>query len=660
MSERRPYHGYEPNEPTPPTGGNYAKKPLAPAKPMTKAEASAEGAGKTDRSHWSADAWEQPVQPERSYTQRTWDEEDYLPNEAPSDLPARPTKTEDAAPRRSRTDNSYTRPTWDETAYDAEQPNGDAFQTADGIATQYDRFGANSGEARNGVLSARFDRYGEIDEDSLPTTEQDAAFIANEHARVDTGAINRYARPAAGTPDGVSDLSARFAPPLKFELPRATNTEPRDFAYEPSQAEPNVYRTRQPAMRDSAGLGFDPTPRDAYRVEQDNASPRRRRRALKRLLAAMLIVAVIGGAAYLNRGWILEQLKPLLGEKAVESVNQVVNPSLNGAQSKTAAYDPAPVLQVSDQAKKGINAVAGGIGLEPYAVTNSNVIARVQTGENLYDYYLFAAGNGQLLGYYEGLMQNGFLVCANDVFYVAQSPYLIDSQGLPLIDASRYQQSVGADAVLGPMINGWSIISNAGRTAFNYINADGNMLSTLWFAKAYPFTGSSTLAYVDTGNVTDPEERFALYELNRTGGMTMWRHAANMDDVLGCASNVAIMSTGELIRLDGSQTVLCTADDVSAYVDCGAIVARDPATGKYGLFVNGEQHYDFAYDNIGPVASDIQWARAENGLYKQYTVIGLAYPLPLSHYFALQKGEEQEMVALSTGSVYPLLLNDVQ
>jgi hypothetical protein len=54
------------------------------------------------------------------------------------------------------------------------------------------------------------------------------------------------------------------------------------------------------------------------------------------------------------------------------------------------------------------------------------VIQRVAHRGGRHDYYLFAAGTGQLLGYYEGLGANGFLVCPDDVYYIAQPPWLID------------------------------------------------------------------------------------------------------------------------------------------------------------------------------------------------------------------------------------------
>ena len=460
---------------------------------------------------------------------------------------------------------------------------------------------------------------------------------------------NPYARPPADA-DGSDAWSTRFAPPVKFD---SFTAPPPESDLPP--AAPNVYRTRRnvDAVTQSQQAAN-------YSVEPDAAAlqaRRRRKRMLIRVAVILSVVIVLGIAAYLGRNWVFTQLKNIFGEKAVESVQQSVDRTSGTEDAQLTGYDPAPALTVGDKAKKGINAVAGQLGLKAYAVTDTNIIARVANGTDTYDYYLFAASDGKLLGYYEGLPENGFLVCPNNIFYVAVSPYLINAQGRALIDTSRYSQTLGNQPVLGPMINGWALISDAAGTTYNYINADGNALSPLWFSKAFPFTADSTLAYVDTGNVTDPEDRYTLYEMTRSGVMKMWKHAADMSEVLGCANGIACLSDGRLILLDGRQTELTQTDDVSVYADCGAMVVRDPQTGKYGLFVNGARHYDSVYDSIAPVETpDIQWHMEENGLYRQYTVTGMAYPLPLSHYFVLTKGDSEEMVALSTASVYPLLM----
>ena len=632
MSNFRPYDGYEPNEPEYAPANDVHKKTLSPAAALQPGGANRPARG-AEESYPQSTAGDIRGS---AFSARTWNEEDYLPNEPAPAYAARRAQPEYPAGGGARTENPYVRPTWDEAAYQPEQHiQADADETI-----PYDG------------------QY------SQPYEAQDAqTYTAEEQAESRPVApANAYSKPANTMTEAEMQLSARFAPPLKFQLPQAAYHEHADTELDPDHVSPTVYQTRRPSARQGAGMGFDPTQRaDDYRVEAEGLTRsrgKRKGRALKRFLLVLLILAALGAAAYLNRDWLLTQLRSLLGNEAVETVNQAVSQVIGGEKATLVGYDPATAVTISDKAKRGINAVAGNIGLTPYATTNSNVIARVADDHGTFEYYLFAADDGKLLGYYEGLGEDGFAVCAADVYYVAEAPYLINAQGLPLIDSSRYAQAAGADAVLGPMINGWAVITAANGQSCNFINAQGELLSTLWFAKVYPFTATRSLGYVDTGNTTNLEERFALYELTRTGEMKLWRHTPDMSDVLGCAGGVAVLATGDVVRLDGEHTVLCTSDDVSAYVDCAAVVARDTQTGQYGMFVNGEQQYDFAYDSIAPVATDITWTPHQNGLYRQLTVTGMAYPLPLSHYFALQKGEQKEMVALSTGSVYPLLLND--
>ncbi len=531
-------------------------------------------------------------------------------------------------PSATSSGNRYTRPTWDEEGY-----------LSGGKAVMPE----NTVNIPHGKPSAlHFD----ADADTSPHNgENEAKPSVLKHDK----RPNPYARPPADA-DGSDAWSTRFAPPVKFDSFTAPPPEP-----DLPPAAPNVYRTRR-----NVDAVAQPPQAANYSVEPDAAAQqarRRRKRVLTRTAVILSVIVVLGAAAYLGRSWVFAQLKNIFGEKAVESVQQSVDRTSGTEDAQLTGYDPAPALTVGDKAKKGINAVAGQLGLKAYAVTDANIIARVATGTDTYDYYLFAASDGKLLGYFEDLPENGFLACPNDIYYVSIPPYLINAQGRALIDTSRYSQTVGSQPVLGPMVNGWALIGDAEGTTCNYINADGNALSPLWFSKAFPFTADSTLAYVDTGNVTDPEDRYALYELTQSGVMKMWKHAADMSEVLGCANGVACLSDGRLILLDGQQTELARTDNVAVYADCGAMVVRDPQTGKYGLFVNGARHYDSVYDSIAPVDTpDIHWAEASNGFYRQYTVTGMAYPLPLSHYFVLTKGDSKEMVALSTASVYPLML----
>lgn len=606
MSNRTPYDGYEPNEPHPADEGQYGRFARPPA-----------GAASARPQADGQRGWEGLYPPNE-------------PDEAPDDAPG---------------ENPYFRPTWDEAPYRADEPpRARRARPATYDAPEYD---------------------GEAAPDSAPAYEGDAYFGSDPDAGGDPDAYapagnaqSPYGRPAPLMQDDAMIYSSRFAPPLKFELPRSVYAPMAEPATERAPGEPTLYQTRRPAY-EAPDAGLNPTAAGHYRVEAEDDGARRkwrRRRVARRLLIALFIVAGLAVGAYLARDFLLAQLGRLLGQEAAETVNQAVNQAIGGEKPAVAGYDAAPALQVADQAAQGIQAVAGSLGLQTYAVTASSVVARRPDGQGSYEVYLFAANDGRLLGYYEGVSENGFLVCADDVFYVEQPPYLITSRGVPLIDPSRYRQAAGDHAELGPLMGGWSVISNVSGTSFNYINMKGEMLSTLWFAKAFPFTAEATLAYVDTGNVQNPDERYALYRLTRDGDMSLWKHAADMDEVAGCAAGVAVLNDGSVVRLNKEHTVLCTTDEAAVYADCGALVARDPATKLYGLYVYGDKQYDFAYDSIAPVASDIRWAESGGGLYRLLHVTDRPYPLPLSHYFTLIQGDAQDLVALSTGSVYPLLL----
>ena len=236
-----------------------------------------------------------------------------------------------------------------------------------------------------------------------------------------------------------------------------------------------------------------------------------------------------------------------------------------------------------------------------------------------------------------------------------QLPYLINGQGKPLVNPSAYEQYFGASPVIGPFENGWAIISNAEETKFNYINEIGELFSSLLFARAIPFYGQYTVAYVDTGVLTNPEERYMLYILNADGDMERWQYTGDTQGVVGAVGGLALLQSGELVSLKDIQTI-CMTDSVFAYLDCDAMVVRDMASGKYGLFVKGEQLNDFAYDRIQPVACDMQWKQIGELNFNLCAITEAAYPQPLSHYFTLEKDGAEDLVALSTRSIFPVVL----
>jgi hypothetical protein len=272
-----------------------------------------------------------------------------------------------------------------------------------------------------------------------------------------------------------------------------------------------LYQTRKPSVSYGANAGFDPlAPATDYRLEAENTSDRRRgrrRRGLRGFLITLCVLAALGAGIYLGRDFLLAQVKNLFGSEAAETVHQAVNQAIGAVQQTTAAFDPAPAAQMGEKARQGIAAVAGSLDMSTYAVTGHNVIARTMTAENTYDYYLFAASDGRLLGYFEGLGDGDFLVCADDVYYVPQPPYLIDSEGLPLIDPSRYRQAAGENAVIGPLTGGWATIINEAGTASNFIDAKAICSARCGLPRRGLSPRAPPSPLVDTGNVTEPEER---------------------------------------------------------------------------------------------------------------------------------------------------------
>lgn len=469
-----------------------------------------------------------------------------------------------------------------------------------------------------------------------------------------------YQRGSLDEGDGAEAWSSKFAPPPKFELPGyqygAFQEEPPPAAADRYAPQANVYQTKAATWAETARRESLAKQKSMYQVEQEANKPRMRRkkRRLRRLLVSLCVLMVLAGGAYLARDFLSRQLKALTGGGTA----QVSDEGMAVTAAQVRGYDPATETRISEKAQVGIAAVSGTMKMENFAVTANNVVTRVVTDGGLYDYYLFSAVDGQLLGYYEGLSATDFAVQPGDSFYVAQAPYLINGKGKALIDSAAYASYVGKDAVLGSLMEGWSIVKSPDGTKMNYVNQEGKLLSSLWFAKAFPFTGEKTVAYVDTGNLASPHERYTLYVLSQSGEMERWQHTADTVGVVGSACGVAYFSTGELFDLTDISTPILHSDEVAVYLDCDAMVVRDQETGKYGLFVNGEQHYDFAYDRITPVECDIQWMKSGDSRFQLARVTEAKYPQPLSHYFVLQKDGGQEMVALSTNNVYPVVLAD--
>ena len=291
-----------------------------------------------------------------------------------------------------------------------------------------------------------------------------------------------------------------------------------------------------------------------------------------------------------------------------------------------------------------------------------DAVNRSQREDGLYDFYLFS-GDGQLLGYYDGLKQDGMCPMQGGGFYVDMPPYLVSAEGNALISVRGLENTLNHTFSLRPIMNGYArIIADDGES--NFIDRDGRLLSRLWFSRSFPMTGTESVAYVDTG-VEGSATRYTLYVLDGkdAGNAVKWQDAADDQGVVTCALGMAYLQSGELYALveDPAALPLCTTANVRFYTDCGAVVVQDAATGKYALYVNGEQHYDYVYDSILPVESDVRWQgdilTGTAGQAMVLAVSGAKYPQPLSHYFVLTRDGAQEYVALSAVTNCPILLN---
>lgn len=463
-----------------------------------------------------------------------------------------------------------------------------------------------------------------------------------------------YRRGGSQSPEG-EEAEPAFAPPPKLDF-LGFDDKPVQPA---GEVQSNVYRPREATWADTARRDILSMDGVGYEVREEAENPaaqrRRRRRRIKKVLVGAAVLVVLAGGGWLMRDRIGEWLNQTGIVTQPEATFTVMT-----TPQPISGYDAAPALEIADTTRTAISRLSGTVQMDIRAVTDTHVLTSNLRPDGTYDFYLFTAAEGRLLCYFEGLSSQGMFPQAFGGFYVDQKPYLVAVNGSALVRTADLEASYGSELRLHPMYNGWSIIQSEKDGSANYINAGGQLFSTLWFARAYPFTGQSTVAYVDTGSTAESDQRYLLYVLGQDGTMSRWLATPDMEDLVASACGMAYMNTGEMYRLPDTSAPLVTSPEVHAYLDCDAMVVRDPESGKYGLFVQGEQHYDFVYDSIRPVASDITWAEktleGDGGTFTVHAVTGAAYPQPLSHSFVLEREGKSEYVALSTQSCYPIRL----
>ena len=431
----------------------------------------------------------------------------------------------------------------------------------------------------------------------------------------------------------------------------------------PQEADPaatvNVYRVQEASWaqeeRQTMLTGEDA---DGYQVkteERRQPAKRRRKKRLVRRIAAGLGIAAVLVIGLLVYASLQEspQAKPVSGDA----------PVVTATPQPIKGYNAAPALTVSHRTNQAIEEISGPVEMATCAVTETNVLTRSLRVDGLYDYYLFAA-DGRLLAYFDKLPENGMHPMDGGGFYTAMEPWLVDEEGRALLPTLHLAD--GEAVTAQPMLNGWAqVFAPDGES--NLVNREGQLISRLWFCRSFPMTGSQTVAYVDTG-VEGSQSRYTLYVIDGEGegSVVKWRDAADDRDVVACAAGMVYLQNGQVYRLadllsDPAAQPLLTSPNVRLYTDCAAMVAQDAATGKYALYVNGQQHYGFEYDSILPVESDVRWQGdilpADSGQAMVLAITGADYPQPLSHYFVLSQNGAEEYVALSAVTNCPILLD---
>jgi len=499
-------------------------------------------------------------------------------------------------------------------------------------------------------------------ETPAPAEEISFSFIGDSQPPAENWAAYRRPDLQEESLEEVQEDQFAYAPPVKLSFSGYENAQ--HFEQEtPLQQETgteygtaNVYRPR--VMDYNLGIedaAEETLPTEGYQVKEEEHPPKKKKKG--GIFVALTALALAVAAAFLFLPDQLSGIVARLTGKAPETTESVaVAPTPPPVKS----YDPATPVQISSVTGSAISQISGTTEMQPHVVTETSLMTRNPRGNNEFDFYLFNAKDGRLLAYFEKLGRYDAFPMADGGYYVRQSPYLIDEDGSAMIPQSSIAPQVEGEWTLHPMMNGWSRITENATGKVNLINREGQMLNRFWMERLWPMTGNMTVGYVDTGNAADAEGRYSLYVMSSEGECTKWRSEGGMDSVVGSACGAAYMTDGGLYLLSDTENPLLVTDEVMIYVDCQAMVIKDSATGKYALYVQGTQHYDFLFDEIRPVESELNWhsERFDGpcGTMTMYYVKDADYPQPLTHYFLLKSGETEEYVALSTLSGCPVVL----
>ena len=362
--------------------------------------------------------------------------------------------------------------------------------------------------------------------------------------------------------------------------------------------------------------------------------------------AAVTAVAVLGFALFSGN----EELPP----DTIPTATQVIAASQPSSPA-VRSFVYSGMTEVSDEARQAISAISGSVVMENAFHTAANVVTRNQREDGLYDFYVFDS-QGRLLCYFDSLNKTDVFGGENGTIYARQKPYLLQSDGQPLIPAGQLRQIASGDYSLMPIHYGWSLIRRESDGLWNLVDTKGTPLAELWMKELFPFTGKYTLGCVDTGN-TGSEERYIWYIFGQDGSSTRWFAAGQEHAVSAVFCNLAFLSDGRMYDLGNVEKPLSLSARAVVYPDLDAAVLWGE-NGKCGMWIQGKLCYDYAYNSIEAVDGELRWdtvAAVAPGIgLRVYTLAAGNDKRPVSCTFVLNgdQGTEYASLSIAAGAAY--------
>ena len=214
-------------------------------------------------------------------------------------------------------------------------------------------------------------------------------------------ASSYYCRPSVRQ-EGEDPGETAFAPPPKLaHMLWEEPLEEPDSA--PAAPKRNVYQPREATWAHTARMNNLALQETQYQVEATKDKGRAKRskgRKARRILAAVCAVAVLGGAAYLGRDWLSQQIALLTGAETVSAGQQGRNARPAGQGLR---FRARPKLGARPTGHRGGQRHPDGAGGGDHHNSSPPV------GGDLYDYYLFAGTRRKAAGYFDALPATDFM-----------------------------------------------------------------------------------------------------------------------------------------------------------------------------------------------------------------------------------------------------------